>query len=179
MLVSVEGNTYLSVPILGFGAENDDGGNREKRMPWLSAEHAFGDTSPVTRFVMGHEASLPQSLGSSRDPWNEDLFHRRLRIQSPVPGPEPNDTGLGDDPNAMRRGRRQDDQAAEYRFVEKPFDESGLPSLSTASRIVAGFKGVAVLLATVVPMPMILVSSRISGRPAERRMNSQPGDEAR
>ena len=53
LLVSVEGNTYLSVPILGFGAENDEVGNGEERMPWLSAEHPVGDNSPFTRFLMG------------------------------------------------------------------------------------------------------------------------------
>ena len=44
-------------------------------MPWLSAEHPVGDTSPLTRFVIGldealrdyrgsEEASLPRDLGS-------------------------------------------------------------------------------------------------------------------
>jgi FG-GAP-like repeat len=93
LLVSVKVNTYLSVPILGFGAENDEVGNGEERMPWLAAARPFGDTWPSTRFVMGldealrnyrgsEESPLSRSLGSSRDPWDEDLFYRHLPVQS-------------------------------------------------------------------------------------------------
>ena len=119
MLVSVEGNTYLSVPILGFGAENDEVGNGEERMPWLSAEHPVGDTSPLTRFVMGldealrdyrgsEESLLPRNLGSSHDPWNEDLFYRHLPAQPRVLGPEKDDPEEGGDAQAMRPDPRQD-----------------------------------------------------------------------
>ena len=69
------------------------------RMPWLSAEHPFGDTSPLTRFVIGLDEALRDyrgsedvapaaSLGPSRDPWNEDLFYRHLPAQPRVLGPE-------------------------------------------------------------------------------------------
>ena len=59
-------------------------------MPWLSALHPFGDTSPLTRFVIGLDEALRDYRGSedatspsgtrahSNDPWNEDLFHRHL-----------------------------------------------------------------------------------------------------
>ena len=61
-------------------------------MPWLSAVHPFGDTSPLTRFVIGldealrdyrgsEESALPRDLGPSDDPWNEDLFYRHLPAQ--------------------------------------------------------------------------------------------------
>ena len=178
LLVSVEGNTYLSVPVLGFGAENDEVGNGEQRMPWLSAEHPVGDTSPVTRFVMGldealrnyrgsEDAPLPRYLGSPLDPWNEDLFYRHLPLKPFVPGPEQDDPGVGGDPNAMRPDPRQHGQAAHSHFGEKPYDESIVPSSSTASQIIAGLKVVAGMLAAIVLMPATLVTSRIYGRPAE------------
>ena len=65
ILVSVEGNTYLSVPILDFGSENgEEAGDGEGRMPWLSALHPFGDTSPLTRFVIGLDEALRDYRGS-------------------------------------------------------------------------------------------------------------------
>ena len=99
VLVSVEGNTYLSVPILNFGAENDEVGQGENRMPWLSALHPLGDTTPLTRFIMGldealrdyrgsKEPSLPWQPGSGHDPWSEDLFHRHLPVRARRFGPE-------------------------------------------------------------------------------------------
>ena len=166
LLVSVEGNTYLSVPILDFGAENDEVGNGEERMPGLSAEHPFGDTSPLTRFVIGldealrnyrgsDESPLPRDLGSSRDPWNEDLFYRHLPVQSRVPGPEKNDPGEGNDPNAMQPDPRQDDRATHSRFGDNSFGESSVRSSSPASWFVAGLKVVAGLVAALGLMPAI------------------------
>ncbi len=166
LLVSVEGNTYLSVPILGFGAENDEVDNAEERMPWLSAEHPFGDTSPVTRFVMGldealrnyrgSEEALPsRNFGSSRDPWNEDLFYRHLPVPTQVPSPETDEPGVGGDPNARRPDPREDDQAAHSRFGDKPFAEPDVPFSSPAALIAAGLKAVAGLLAAFVLLPPI------------------------
>jgi hypothetical protein len=166
LLVSVEGNTYLSVPILGFGAENDEVGNGEERMPWLAAERPFGDTSPLTRFVMGldealrnyrgsEESPLSRSLGSSRDPWNEDLFYRHIPVQSWVPSLEKVDPAEGSDPNAARHDPRQEDRAAHSRFGDNPFDEPGARSSSTSSWIVAGLKVVAGLFATMILIPVI------------------------
>jgi hypothetical protein len=166
LLVSVEGNTYLSVPILGFGSDNDEVGNGEGRMPWLSAEHSFGDTSPLTRFVMGldealrdyrgsEESPLPRNLGSSRDPWYEDLFYRHPAAQPRVPVLEEDDTRESTDNHAMRPGPRLVDREAQPRLAEKPFDEPGVPSSSPAAWIVAGLKTVAGLLATLLLTPTI------------------------
>ena len=64
VLVSVEGNTYLSVPILGFGSENGEEADRgEGRMPWLSTRHPIGDSSPLTRFVIGLDEALRDYRG--------------------------------------------------------------------------------------------------------------------
>ncbi len=59
VLVAVEGNTYLSVPILDFGSSVDDeAGAGRARMPGLSGMYPFGDTSPLTRFVIGLDEAL-------------------------------------------------------------------------------------------------------------------------
>src|SRR5262249_11357217 len=96
LLVSVEGNTYLSVPILDFGSgQGKDSGESAGRMPQLQGLHSFGDTSPLTRFVIGldealrlyrssDEDALRGSAGRSRDAWNEDLFYRPLPVEPPI-----------------------------------------------------------------------------------------------
>ncbi len=108
VLVPVEGNTYLSVPVLdfGFGTEGDDG-NGQHRMPALSGKYNFGDTSAVTRFVIGLDEALrgyrgandltPSiGAGSLEQLWNEDLFHHHLSV--PPPAAEHAD----DDPQAAQ-----------------------------------------------------------------------------
>jgi hypothetical protein len=166
LLVAVEGNTYLSVPILGFGAENDEVGTGEERMPWLSAEHPVGDTSPLTKFVIGldealrgyrgSEESLPlRNLGSSHDPWNEDLFFRHLPAQPRALGPQNDDPRELRDPRAMRPNPRQDDRAAHPRLSDEPFDEYGVQTSSAAAWIVLGLNAVAGLLASIGLMPAI------------------------
>ena len=96
VLVPVEGNTYLSVPILDFGPGNDqEAGAGEGRMPGLSARYPFGDTSPLTRFVIGLDEALrgyrssdeepfSPGLGPFRDPWKEDLFHQHSPVAPPA-----------------------------------------------------------------------------------------------
>ena len=164
LLVSVEGNTYLSVPVLGFGAENDEVGDGEERMPWLAAEHPFGDTSPLTRFVMGldealrnyrgsEESPLSRSVGSSRDPWNEDLFYRHLPAQPQVLAPEKDGLKNGGDPSAMRPSPRQGRRAVHPPFGEKPSDEPRATDLAPASWILTGLKVAAGLFATMVLIP--------------------------
>jgi hypothetical protein len=135
-------------------------------MPWLSAEYSFGDTSPLTRFVMGldealrdyrgsEESPLPRDLGSSRDPWNEDLFYRRLPVQSRGSGPENDNPRKAGHPNAMQPGPRRVDQAGHSRFGDNPLDESGVRPSSPASWLVAGLKVVVGLFATMGLMPAI------------------------
>ena len=108
VLVAVEGNTYVSVPILDFGSaiEADEGAGKQ-RMPWLSRMHNFGDSSPLTKFVIGLDEALrayrgaddPTSSGGRgllNDPWNEDLFHQHLRVIPPENG------RAHDEPHSMR-----------------------------------------------------------------------------
>ena len=145
VLVSVEGNTYLSVPILDFGSENgEEAGDGEGRMPWLSTLHPFGDTSPLTRFVIGldealrdyrgsEEAPLLRNPGPSHDPWNEDLFYRHLPVQPPVLGQEKDDPKASGSPEAMlpdpHQNPLQDDRGAHARFGDERFDEPGVRTL--------------------------------------------------
>ena len=89
MLVSVEGNNYLSVPILDFGSGGDaEAEAAGQRMPWLSGMFNFGDNSPLSKFIMGLDQALKDyrglqelpaanEVGTLRDPWNEDLFQPR------------------------------------------------------------------------------------------------------
>jgi len=171
VLVSVEGNTYLSVPILGLGSENgEEGDNGEGRMPWLSTMHPFGDTSPLTRFVIGldealrnyrgaDEAPLLRNPGLSHDPWNEDLFYRHLPAQPPVLGQEKDDSMKGGSPEVMlpdpHQNPLQDDRGVHSCFGDERFDEPGVPPCSPAARIVAGFKALACLLVAVLLTPAI------------------------
>jgi hypothetical protein len=89
VLVSVEGNNYLSVPILDFGSGGDaEAEAAGQRMPWLSGMFNFGDNSPLSKFIMGLDQALKDyrglqelpaanEVGTLRDPWNEDLFQPR------------------------------------------------------------------------------------------------------
>jgi hypothetical protein len=168
VLVSVEGNTYLSVPILDFGAENDEVGNGGERMPWLSALLPVGDTSPLTRFILGldealrdyrgsEETSLPWKPASAHDPWGEDLFYRHLPSELRDLGPQKDGQKEGREPNAPRPDPRQNngdlDRAAHARFGDKPWDDPGVPGRSPSSWIVTGLKVMAALLATALLLP--------------------------
>ncbi len=166
LLVSVEGNTYLSVPILGFGAENDEVGNGEERMPWLSALHPIGDASPLARFVIGldealknyrgsEDASLPRAVISSSDPWNEDLFYRHPPAQRRVLDPETDAPRAEGGPRAMRPDPRQDARATDHRFGDKPIDDLDRTAASPASWIVGGWRAMAGLFAAMLLTPTI------------------------
>jgi hypothetical protein len=135
-------------------------------MPWLSAERSFGDTSPLTRFVMGldealrdyrdsEESPLPCNLGLSHDPWNEDLFYRHLPAQPRVPGPEKDETRDGAGTHSMRLDPRHDYREAHPRVGDKPFGEPGVPSSSLAAWFVSGLNTVAGLLANLLLTPTI------------------------
>jgi hypothetical protein len=183
ILVRVEGSSYISVPILGFGSEDEDADNGEGRMPWLSTLHPFGDTSPLTRFVTGldevlrayrgsEDAPALRSPGPSNDPWNEDLFYRHLPVQPPDFGQE-NDAPMGvGSPKAMLPGplgkALQDDRVAHARFGDEGCDDPGVLASSPMARILAECKILAGLLAAV---PLTLA---ISGY--DRRETEQPGD---
>ena len=111
-LVAVEGDTYSNVAVLDFGTQKEDlSGDGRGRMPWLSDRYYFGDTSPLTRFVIGLEDALrgfridaSESLHNDeteaplRDPWSEDLFHRRPPSGSPkgktAPADDESDTAV-------------------------------------------------------------------------------------
>ena len=157
LLVSVEGNTYLSVPILDFGSEHgEEAGNGEGRMPWLSAMHPFGDTSPLTRFVIGldealrdyrgsEECTLPGNLGRSDDPWNEDLFYRHLPAGPPVLRQEKDEAAEGGSPEAMRPDSYQDSiddrSSARARFGDERLADAGVPLSSRAGSNRRGIQG--------------------------------------
>jgi hypothetical protein len=111
VLVPVQGNNYATVALLEFGSVHDDEPVGQ-RMPWLSTRLPLGDTSPLTRFIIGHEEALQQYRGTNgiglpeggaipaNDPWNEDLFHLRQPSRPPV-GREPGQPMEGDGPEAM------------------------------------------------------------------------------
>ncbi len=129
VLVSVEGNTYLSVPILGLGSpEDDEGGVGERRIPELSGKFNFGDTSPLTRFVIGLDEALQgyrgtdatpgvAGPGSLNDPWNEDLFHHRLPALPPPPDAQRNGPSailIEPQPEARGVSARSGDERKDY-----------------------------------------------------------------
>jgi hypothetical protein len=104
VLVAVQGNNYSTVALLDFGSSTDDeAGQGGGRMPWLSTSHALGDTSPLTRFVIGHEEALQQyrdgeearrvedSAAPTDDPWNADLFQGMQPFQPPLPAWDENE----------------------------------------------------------------------------------------
>jgi FG-GAP-like repeat/Bacterial pre-peptidase C-terminal domain/FG-GAP repeat len=166
LLVSVEGNTYLSVPVLGFGAENDEVGNGEERMPWLAAEHPVGDASPLSRFLIGLDealrnyrgangAALPRTIGRSDEMWNEDLFFRHLPVHPKVVNPEQESSKSGTAPQAMGPDPRDDHRPGHPRFAGKPLDLSREQTHQTDSWIVVGSKAVAGLLTALFLTPTI------------------------
>jgi hypothetical protein len=87
-LVQLQGNTYSTVALLDFGSGGeDDAGSAGGRLPGLSSRYAVGDTSPLTRFVIGQEAAVqhyreeetvrfPGTGEAADDPWMEDLFQQ-------------------------------------------------------------------------------------------------------
>jgi FG-GAP-like repeat/Bacterial pre-peptidase C-terminal domain len=148
VLVPVEGNTYLSVPILDLGSgNNDDNAAGERRMPELSSKFNFGDTSAVTRFVIGLDEALRgyrgvdespgfSSSGPLRDPWHEDLFHQHLPIL-------PSTTGTIDDPQAMLRDSQPYVSSVSARLAVKGRIRRGDPPTRPATPTGAGFMALA------------------------------------
>jgi hypothetical protein len=169
VLAQVEGNSYLSVPVLGVGSENEEEGDKgEGRMPWLSTAHPFGDTSPLSRFVIGldealrayrglEEIPLLKNSGPAHDPWTEDLFFRHLPIQPPGLGQEKDDPMEGDGPEAMlpnvQEHRLQDGREAHARYEDDRFDEPGFLPSFPAAQVVARLQALAGLLAALLLTP--------------------------
>jgi hypothetical protein len=187
ILVPVKGNNYLGVPILGIGSENEEEvDNAEGRMPWLSSLHPFGDKSPLTRFVIGLDEALRdyrgleeetslRNEGHSLDPWNEDLFHRHLRVQPRTPGQDEDDPMRGGRPGAMLpnplRKPLQDDRGAHGHLGDERFCGPFVRHSSPSARIFAGFKALAGLLAA---MPLALATSGLDRREMELRADTVP-----
>ena len=152
VLVPVEGNTYISVPILDLGSGNDDeGGAGERRMPWLSSKYNFGDTSALTRFVIGLDEALRGyrgvdespvfgGPGPRNDPWNEDLFHQHFPVLPPAHG-----TG-GDDPQAMLPELQPHARVIRTRFGAELSDRPDDPPARPATARGAGFMALASLI---------------------------------
>jgi hypothetical protein len=149
-------------------------------MPWLSALNSFGDTSALTRFVIGldealrdyrgsDEAPLLRNPGLSKDPWNEDLFYRHLPVLPPVLGQEKDDSTEGGSPGAMLPDPHQNpllnDRGVHAPFWDERFDEPGILPSSPSSRFVAVFMALAGLLAAMLPTTMCRYTIRVTKEP--------------
>jgi len=166
ILVSVEGNTYLSVPVLDFGSDqSDEQGASARRMPWLSTRYPFGDTSSLTQFVIGLDEALRDyrvagdlllgNSGQSDDPWNEHLFYRRLPVAPPILRQEEADPTSGGGPAAMPADPRPGDARPRSRAAIDRINDAAAQLTSPADRLAAGIKFVAGLLASFVVVPAL------------------------
>ncbi len=145
VLVAVEGNTYLSVPILDFGGETNVGqAGGEERMPWLSGRFNFGDTSALTRFVIGLDEALEHYDGSGdaarskgltpvHDPWSADLFQNHFPV--PPAGRRSNDRSKAEVPALPLSPRAE----IRVRFGDEASEKPPAASGDEISRIGAGF----------------------------------------
>jgi FG-GAP-like repeat/Bacterial pre-peptidase C-terminal domain len=196
-LVAVEGNTYLSVPILDFGSENDEELARgQGRLPKMATPDALGDASPLNRFIMGLDDALleyrrakeePPRKGEepSGDPWNEDLFYRRLPTPRPA-GAQEKIVPMDGDGSSIPKGGELKAPVVESPArpgVDACFDEHELSLSSAAARVVARLNGAAGLLAAMVLTPAMAgcVSGASGGRAgaaavSARRLRLSRGD---
>jgi hypothetical protein len=178
VLVPIQGNSYATVAVFDFGAQPADEAGGGDRKPWLSLRYPLGDTSALTRFVIGQTEALQQYLGAkderlrenndspSGDPWDEDLFHRRPPLLPP--GGQKDERLEDGGPEAVLPGPEQRpllEQAVAACFWERcgvgarllpPVDEVG-PGV--------GIEALAVLLAGV-----LLVRTSAGGAPEEREI---------
>ena len=179
------------MPILNFGSgQGDEPGDGEGRMPWLQALHPFGDTSPLTRFVIGldealrdyrgsEDEALPGNAGRSRDPWNEDLFYRHLPVEPPIFRQEQDEPKIGGGLEATlaapHQSRLIEDARSLARIVDERLDEPGaLGSLQSPSdRFVARLKRLAGLVASLVFVPALF---RYISRPPARSIDCANGE---
>ncbi len=175
ILVPVEGNTYLSVPILDSGPRSDGEDVEGMRMPWLSPRHSFGDKSDLTRFVIGLDEALEDYRGSAdppsmrgpdpfTDPWREDLFHPRLPAPSVPTGPQ------ADGPAAMPSPR------AHLMKADDGLDEPDVRPADPETRPAAGLLALAGLVVAVLRRPPARRSHRPSPSP-QRGEGARRADE--
>jgi hypothetical protein len=159
MLVAVEGNSYLSVPVLDFGSEHDEEASAgAKRMPALASKYPIADNSPLWRFVVGIEDALreyrrsgesarPEAFDPAHDPWNEDLFRPRRAADSRAPASDRggtinpgNPAAIGDEPP---RASGLNDQGASERLDDRVVEEAGVDAPGLMDRVGAGLGAVA------------------------------------
>jgi hypothetical protein len=122
VLVAVQGNSYATVAVFDFGSQVADDEDVGRRMPWLSQRYPLGDTSPLTRFVIGQTEAVQQYLGGkdtrlgennekpAGDPWDEDLFQRRPPVLPP--GQQDDERKDEGDAEAMLPGQERQPLAA-------------------------------------------------------------------
>jgi hypothetical protein len=164
ILVAVQGNSYVSVPVLDFGSEHGDAAaDRPARMPELSAKYPIGDTSSLSRLVLGIDEALRDYRGSGEsnlaapsepvhDPWNEDLFApRRTGASRGLPHNPGNATKAGQ-PEAMRdeppRAPGSHHQGANERWDGTDRDDARARAPDVVDRIGAALQSLAGLVVT-------------------------------
>jgi hypothetical protein len=136
----------------------------EGRMPWVSAAHPFGDTSALTRFVIGldealrdyhgsDESPLPRNAGRPRDPWDEDLFYRHLPVAPRDSGQEKDSSIKAGSTQVAPPDARLEGRATRVRFQDEHFDKLGARSSPGASQFVARFMALAGLFAGLLRVP--------------------------
>ncbi len=104
VLVSMQGNAYSTVAVLDFGSEQDEeAAGGVARDPSLATRYPIGDTSAITRLVIGQDEALREfrrqadaaireaGLAPLADPWREDLFFRHPLPVPPIPDAEEDD----------------------------------------------------------------------------------------
>ncbi len=167
ILVAVQGNSYLNVPVLDFGSQyGDEAADVARRMPELSARYPIGDTSPLWRLIVGIDEALKDYHGSGesavpgvvdllQDPWNEDLFWRQQRAQSRGPAPDPAGGLKGDEPGAVRdeppHAPGRNDRGSTGLFDGPGRDEAEPLAPGLMERIGAGLQAVAAAVLFLTP----------------------------
>lgn len=167
ILVAMEGNSYLNVPVLEFGfGYGEEASTGMGRMPELSAKYPIGDTSPLWRLIVGidealgdyrrsGESTLSGAFAPSHDPWSEDLFWPRLSGGSRVRAPDPVGRLKVQDAGAARdeppRGSGLRDGGTTGQFSEPGRGDAGTPAPALLDRIGAGLKALASAALILIP----------------------------
>jgi hypothetical protein len=182
VLVPIEGNTYLSVPILELGAEGEEDDAGKGRMPWLSSLYNIGDTSALTRFVTGLDEALEDYRGlddafpirdasEGRDPWREDLFFHHLSNEAANPQPRL------DEPAPAGPGPRTDARRARVLFPQDTSHHAAVEPIGPSHRL-ARVVSAAGLFVAAHAWPAIRHTKRIVGpgmADARRRLRTHAG----